>query len=80
MNATLFEPALKARCNLAMARVLEGIDAGRANDYAILAWENAHTVGVFEADAVTPPAMFAGESHLIDGWTCGQSDARWLED
>jgi hypothetical protein len=76
MARTLFQFSLDARCHLALSRVLRCVDADRATDHEIMAYEDAHTVGFNRPDAETPPTFFVGEDALLSAWSEGKQDAR----
>jgi hypothetical protein len=63
---------LQARCELAMARVMEGIDFERASQHAFEAHLLAQGTGYHGFDADEPmPAFFVGEPDLIAAWESG---------
>lgn len=78
VRASMFSAQLEARCNLAMAMVLEHINPEYSNEQAIWAWERAHEVGFTYADEAMP-LMFKGHKTLEDGFTCGQEWAYLAE-
>jgi hypothetical protein len=69
--------ALNARCNLAMANVLAGIDDERARQHLADAEDDAMTVGSgAEHVGAEMSLQFVGHPVLAYGWTAGYGWAR----
>lgn len=67
---------IKARCLLAMSRVVEPFDKNKSDDLLFDAFQEAQSDGVqFGLRTELVPAMFVGEEHLLSGWFSGSAFA-----
>ena len=70
-----FDKALAARCSLALSRICK-LDADKAMDHLIVAYEHAYALGRRAVgQIVSPSPLIASEPILKKAWHDGQDDA-----
>lgn len=76
---TIATCALRARCDIAMHRVMYPIDPEAGLQFAIEAYEKARAVGLMSAPASPVPVIFGDEITLIHGWSVGQCQSAGVQ-